>query len=62
MDWMFTPDDQATMQLVRQAFDPEQLANPGKLFPTPRTCSESARRVQVLQAEGLTLPQEALVY
>ena len=44
MDWMFSPDDLATMQLVRQAFDPEGLANPGKLFPTPKTCGESAQR------------------
>jgi glycolate oxidase len=44
MDWMFSPDDLATMTLVREAFDPQGLANPGKLFPTPKTCAESARR------------------
>jgi glycolate oxidase len=44
MDWMFTPDDLATMGLVRQAFDPQNRANPEKIFPTPRTCGESARR------------------
>jgi glycolate oxidase len=44
MDWMFAPEDLATMQLVRQAFDPEGLANPGKLFPTPKSCGESAQR------------------
>jgi glycolate oxidase len=44
MDWMFSPDDLATMTLVREAFDPASLANPGKLFPTPKTCAESARR------------------
>jgi glycolate oxidase len=44
MDWMFAPDDLATMQLVRRAFDPEGLANPGKLFPTPKSCGEAARR------------------
>jgi glycolate oxidase len=41
---MFTPDDLATMGLVRQAFDPQNRANPEKIFPTPRTCGESARR------------------
>jgi glycolate oxidase len=41
---MFDPDDLATMQLVRGAFDPAGLANPGKIFPTPRSCGESARR------------------
>jgi len=44
MDWMFTPDDLATMGLVRQAFDPQNRANPEKIFPTPRTCGESLRR------------------
>jgi glycolate oxidase len=61
LEWMYGPDDLATQKLLRQAFDPEGLANPGKLFPTPRSCSESARRVQVLKAEGVTLPREAVV-
>jgi glycolate oxidase len=50
LDWMFDADDLATMQLVRQAFDPRGLANPGKIFPTPRSCGESSRRRQVLVA------------
>ncbi|GAA5201317.1 FAD-linked oxidase C-terminal domain-containing protein [Rugosimonospora acidiphila] len=36
----FTAEDLDTMQLVRCAFDPGGLANPGKLFPTPRLCGE----------------------
>ena len=36
----FTAADLDTMQLVRCAFDPKGLANPGKLFPTPRLCGE----------------------
>jgi glycolate oxidase len=36
----FTADDLDTMQLVRCAFDPDGLANPGKIFPTPRLCGE----------------------
>jgi glycolate oxidase len=62
MDWMYGGDDLATMLLVRQALNPDGLANPDKQFPTPRTCSESVRRVQVLQAEGISLPTEALVF
>jgi glycolate oxidase len=62
LDWMYSSDDLATQQLLRQAFDPDGLANPGKLFPTPRTCAESARRVQVLKAEGVTLPDAAVVF
>jgi glycolate oxidase len=40
MPKMFTAADLDTMQLVRCAFDPESLCNPGKVFPTPRLCGE----------------------
>jgi glycolate oxidase len=40
MTKMFGPDDLDTMQLVRCAFDPAGLCNPGKVFPTPRLCGE----------------------
>jgi glycolate oxidase len=44
MPRMFTADDLETMQLLRCAFDPAGLANPGKVFPTPRLCGEVPRR------------------
>jgi glycolate oxidase len=62
MDWMFTPADQDTMQLVRQAFDPQSLANPAKIFPSPKTCGESLRRQVQLQADGIVLPPQAQVF
>jgi len=40
MPRMFGADDLDTMQLVRCAFDPAGLCNPGKIFPTPRLCGE----------------------
>jgi glycolate oxidase len=40
---MFDPDDLDTMQLLRCAFDPLSLSNPGKVFPTPRLCGEPPR-------------------
>jgi glycolate oxidase len=40
---MFSDVDLETMQYVRQVFNPNNLANPGKIFPTPRTCGESAK-------------------
>ena len=40
MPKMFTEDDMNTMQLLRCAFDPHHIANPGKIFPTPRLCGE----------------------
>ncbi len=44
MPRMFGEDDLDTMQLVRCAFDPAGIANPGKIFPTPRLCGEVPRR------------------
>ena len=56
MDWMFSPDDLATMTLVREAFDPQGLANPGKLFPTPKSCGESlSRRREAPELAGVEL-------
>jgi glycolate oxidase len=40
MPRMFSDDDLDTMQLVRCAFDPAGISNPGKIFPTPRLCGE----------------------
>ncbi len=40
MPKMFGEDDLDTMQLVRCAFDPDGISNPGKIFPTPRLCGE----------------------
>jgi glycolate dehydrogenase FAD-linked subunit len=40
MPKMFGDDDLDTMQLLRCAFDPAGLCNPGKVFPTPRLCGE----------------------
>jgi glycolate oxidase len=44
MPRMFGADDLDTMQLVRCAFDPDGLANPGKIFPNPRLCGERPGR------------------
>ena len=46
MAQMFTADDLDTMQLVRCALDPDGIANPGKIFPTPRLCGERPGRGQ----------------
>jgi glycolate oxidase len=40
MSKMFSEPDLNTMQRVRCAFDPLQLSNPSKIFPTPRLCGE----------------------
>lgn len=47
MPQMFNETDLETMQYVRECFNPKGLANPGKLFPTPRTCGEAANAQQL---------------
>jgi glycolate oxidase len=41
---MFSETDLETMQWVRSSWNPKGLANPTKIFPTPRTCGEAARQ------------------
>jgi glycolate oxidase len=55
MPLMFGEDDLAAMQRLRAAFDPRGLANPGKLFPTPRLCGEvpGPYRAHPLEKAGL---------
>jgi glycolate oxidase len=56
MPRMFGEDDLDTMQLVRCAFDPAGVSNPGKVFPTPRLCGEVPGRhkgAHPLQESGL---------
>jgi glycolate oxidase len=55
MPLMFSETDLAVMQRVRRAFDPDGLANPGKVFPTPRLCGEvpGPYRAHPLEVAGL---------
>jgi glycolate oxidase len=48
---MFSEADLETMQWVKQVFNPKGLANPGKIFPTPRTCGEAANAQNIKQFE-----------
>jgi glycolate oxidase len=40
MGYMYSEPDLETMLLVRAAFDPQNIANPDKIFPRPRLCGE----------------------
>jgi glycolate oxidase len=55
MPRQFDADSLATMHLVRRAFDPAGLCNPGKVLPTPRLCGErpGPYRPHLLEAAGL---------
>jgi glycolate oxidase len=43
MPLMFSTVDLAAQEALRRAFDPDGLANPGKVLPSPATCAEIAR-------------------
>jgi glycolate oxidase len=55
MPQMYGEADLATFQRLRCAFDPDGLANPGKVMPTPRLCGEvpGPYRQHPLEAAGL---------
>lgn len=49
---LFTPTDLEAMTKVRRAFDPANLFNPAKLFPSPASCGE-VRHQQAAIPAGL---------
>jgi hypothetical protein len=59
MPLLFSEDDLAVMKRLHDAFNPDGLMNPQKVFPTPRGCREglmSSVRPREPQAEPK--PQE----
>jgi glycolate oxidase len=57
MSKMFAEPDLDTMQRVRCAFDPFQLSNPTKVFPTPRLCGEKPGKYEPHPAESAGLAE-----
>ncbi len=55
MPKMFSERDLAVFERLRRAFDPDGLANPGKVLPTPRLCGEvpGPYRMHPLERIGL---------
>lgn len=55
---MFSHTDLETMQYIRSVFNPKQLANPTKIFPTPRTCGENSNQInRELQNNQITFKE-----
>jgi glycolate oxidase len=52
---MFSEADLTVMAMLRAAFDPDGVCNPGKVLPTPRLCGERPGpwRPHPLEAEGI---------
>ncbi|MGE0432971.1 MAG: FAD-binding oxidoreductase [Planctomycetota bacterium] len=51
MPWLFSDDDLDHMRRVRDVFDPQQICNPAKVFPTGAKCGE-VRTARVLKTGG----------
>ena len=50
---MFSDDDVAVMKNVRAAFDPDTIANPGKMFPGPEAPSLAQHGLHPLEKAGI---------
>ena len=50
---MFNDDDLAVMKAVRAAFDPDMIANPGKMFPGTEAPSLAQRGLHPLEKAGI---------
>ena len=55
MPYMFNEIDLETMAYVRDAINIKGLANPGKVFPTPRSCGEAANAQKIQQYKDVEL-------
>ena len=57
MPLMFSEADMAAMRKVRDVFNPENRCNPGKIFPTAKTCGEVgiAYRPHPIEQRGLAV-------
>lgn len=44
MSYAFEPEDLEAMMRVKRCFNPDDICNPGKLLPNPKSCGESGRR------------------
>ena len=56
MPFIFSAADLALMQRLKHAFNPTGLCNPGKIFPTSKSCAEVgpvAYRPHAIEAKGL---------
>src|SRR2546421_8691928 len=56
MPFIFSPADLALMQRLKDAFNPRGLCNPGKVFPTRKSCVETgpvAYRPHAIESQGL---------
>ncbi len=50
MSWIFSEDDLDTMRKVKEVFNPDEIVNPWKVFPTRKSCGEISLKMRLLKA------------
>ncbi|MBF0278392.1 MAG: FAD-binding protein [SAR324 cluster bacterium] len=52
MGTLYSSEDLSNMEWVRSFFNPQNLLNPGKIFPTPGKCAETKMGPQIVQSKS----------
>ncbi len=50
MSWIFNEGDLEVMRRVKEVFNPEEIVNPWKVFPTKKSCGEISLKMRLLKS------------
>ncbi len=50
MSWIFSEADLDTMKKVKEIFNPNEILNPWKVFPTKKSCGEMSLKMRLVKA------------
>ncbi len=51
MSWLFNEDDLEVMRRVKHVFNPDELVNPWKVFPTKKSCGEISLKMRLMKSK-----------
>jgi len=51
MSWIFSEDDLDAMRRVKEVFNPNEIVNPWKVFPTKNSCGEISLKMRILKSK-----------
>ncbi len=51
MSWIFSEDDLEVMRRVKHVFNPDDIVNPWKVFPTKKSCGEMSLKMRILKSK-----------
>ncbi len=50
MSWIFSEEDMETMRKIKAVFNPNEVLNPWKVFPTRKSCGEVSLKMRILKS------------